>query len=112
MRDSHMSRITKVELHGVDSQTDWSRIASMTDDEITLAANSDSDALPLDDTFFAIARRLSPKSLLKKAKQQVTLRIDADVLEWFRALGPGHQSRMNAVLKSYAETHSEYHRLG
>lgn len=35
------------------------------------------------------------------AKQAISLRVDADVLEWFRAQGPRYQSRMNAVLRSY-----------
>ena len=34
-------------------------------------------------------------------KEQLTLRIDSDVLEWFRAQGPKYQSRMNAVLRHY-----------
>ena len=33
--------------------------------------------------------------------RQVTLRIDADVLDWLRAQGKGYQSRMNAVLRAY-----------
>lgn len=39
---------------------------------------------------------LPPKHLL-------SLRIDADVLAWFRAQGPGYQTRMNAALRAYAE---------
>ena len=35
------------------------------------------------------------------AKQAISLRVDADVLAWFRAQGPRYQSRMNAVLRSY-----------
>jgi uncharacterized protein (DUF4415 family) len=35
------------------------------------------------------------------SKQAISLRVDADVLEWFRAQGPRYQSRMNAVLRSY-----------
>lgn len=38
-------------------------------------------------------------------KAQITLRIDADVLEWFRAKGAGYQSRMNAVLRAYKQAH-------
>lgn len=38
-------------------------------------------------------------------KAQITLRIDADVLEWFRAKGTGYQSRMNAVLRAYKQAH-------
>jgi uncharacterized protein (DUF4415 family) len=34
-------------------------------------------------------------------KQAISLRVDPDVLEWFRAQGPRYQSRMNAVLRAY-----------
>ena len=87
------------------SQTDWQRLNNLTDEEITRAAEADTDNLPLDDPFFEAARRLPPAALLKEAKQQITLRIDADVLEWFRTSGSGYQSRINAVLKAYVQTH-------
>jgi uncharacterized protein (DUF4415 family) len=38
-------------------------------------------------------------------KRQVTLRIDADVLEWFRAQGRGYQTRINALLRAYVDAH-------
>ena len=99
------TRMTLRETQAAVSQTDWQRLNSMTDEEITRAAELDTDNLPLDDPFFETARRLLPSALLKEAKQQITLRIDADVLEWFRASGSGYQSRMNAVLKAYVQTH-------
>jgi uncharacterized protein (DUF4415 family) len=37
------------------------------------------------------------------AKTSVSLRIDADVLEWFKAQGPGYQTRMNAVLRAFKD---------
>ena len=40
---------------------------------------------------------------LPEPKRQLTLRLDADVVEWFRSRGPGYQTRMNAVLRSYVE---------
>lgn len=40
-------------------------------------------------------------------KSQITLRIDADVVEWFRARGAGYQSQMNAVLKAYKAAHDD-----
>lgn len=52
------------------------------------------------------ARALVRKGLqpvLRKA--QITLRVDADVLEWFRERGAGYQSRMNAVLRAYKQAH-------
>jgi uncharacterized protein (DUF4415 family) len=36
-------------------------------------------------------------------KATISLRVDADVLEWFKAGGPGYQTRMNAVLRAYKE---------
>jgi uncharacterized protein (DUF4415 family) len=41
------------------------------------------------------------KPVLPKAT--ISLRVDADVLEWFRAAGPGYQTRINAVLRAYKE---------
>ena len=40
---------------------------------------------------------------LPRAKQQLTLRLDADMIDWFKAQGPGYQTRINAVLRSYFE---------
>jgi uncharacterized protein (DUF4415 family) len=42
---------------------------------------------------------------LPHTKQQITLRIDAEVLEFFKQTGKRYQSRMNAVLRSYVEAH-------
>jgi uncharacterized protein (DUF4415 family) len=41
------------------------------------------------------------------AKRAISLRVDEDVLGWFRALGPGYQTRMNAVLRTYMKRRSE-----
>jgi uncharacterized protein (DUF4415 family) len=40
-------------------------------------------------------------------KQPVTLRLDADVLAWFKSSGRGYQTRMNAVLRRYKETREQ-----
>lgn len=40
-------------------------------------------------------------------KSQITLRIDAEVLDWFRAKGTGYQSQINAVLRAYKEVHEK-----
>jgi len=36
-------------------------------------------------------------------KQAISLRIDQDILEWFRGRGPGYQTRMNAVLRAFVD---------
>jgi uncharacterized protein (DUF4415 family) len=38
-------------------------------------------------------------------KEQLTIRIDGDVLEWYRRQGPGYQTRINALLRAYMQEH-------
>ena len=40
-----------------------------------------------------------------RTKAQVTLRIDQDVLDWFRDQGPGYQTKINALLRAYMDAH-------
>jgi len=50
----------------------------------------------------AIVRRgLKPVA----AKAQLTIRIDREVLEWFRRQGRGYQTRINTLLRAYMEAH-------
>jgi uncharacterized protein (DUF4415 family) len=58
----------------------------------------DAPTRELDDEFWQHAQVHVPP-----AKTSVHLRLDADVLEWFRAQGRGHLTRMNAVLRSYMQ---------
>ena len=59
----------------------------------------DAPVYPVDEDFWRNARIAMPRP----SKTSVHLRLDADVLEWFRAQGQGHLSRMNAVLRSFTE---------
>jgi len=54
----------------------------------------------LDEAFFRDARVVVPP-----AKKQLTIRVDADVLDWMKGQGKGYQSRINAVLRAYYEAH-------
>lgn len=53
--------------------------------------------------FWDSAKVVYPES----PKEQVTVRLDADILEWFKEQGRGYQTRMNAVLRSYYEAHKD-----
>jgi uncharacterized protein (DUF4415 family) len=75
------------------SETDWKRIDAMRDEEIDT-----SDIPELDASFFKRAKVRMPGP-----KDQVTIRLDHDVLEWFRGQGKGYQSRINAVLRAFKE---------
>lgn len=82
------------------SETNWARVSEMTDEEIDT-----SDIPPLGEAFFDGARLRMPDK-----KVSVTLNVDADVLEWFKAQGEDFRNRINAALKIYAEAHKEQHR--
>jgi len=43
---------------------------------------------------------------MRRRKAHVSLRLDADVLDWFRAQGRGYQTKINAILRSYFEHHT------
>lgn len=49
------------------------------------------------------ARRGRPAKAAEERKEQIALRVDKEVLEWYRAQGTGWQTRMNAVLKAYRD---------
>ena len=49
------------------------------------------------------AKRGRPPKAAGEKKTQIALRVDADVLAWYRAQGEGWQTRMNAVLKAYRD---------
>lgn len=58
----------------------------------------DAEEIELDDSFWKHAKLMPP---LAAGKTSVHLRLDSDVLEWFKTLGKGHLTRMNAVLRAY-----------
>ena len=81
------------------SQTDWDRVDELHEKDIDF-----SDIPELTPEMFA-------KSVLRKGlkpvarKTQVTLRIDEEVLIWFKKQGKGYQTRINSLLKAYKEAH-------
>lgn len=73
--------------------------------EIEAIADKDidtSDIPEVDEAFFETARLVMPAAGSKTA---VSIRVDDDVLKWFKAQGKGHLSRMNAVLRAYMLSH-------
>ena len=80
---------------------------SAEDAAITTAAMSDPDAMPFTDAEWAqvkpLVRRGRP--LGSGTKTQITLRLDVDVVDKFKASGDGWQTRINDVLKSWVQSH-------
>jgi uncharacterized protein (DUF4415 family) len=75
------------------SGTDWERLSTMDDRDIDLSDNPE-----LGNDFFVNATLRMPEP-----KKAVSLRIDTDVLEWYKTRGPGYQTRINAVLRMYMQ---------
>ena len=75
-------------------RADLEYLDAMTEEEIM--ATSPPELAHLPDDFWDDAVLVSPK-------QAISIRVDRDVLEWFRSVGPGYQTRMNAVLRNYME---------
>jgi uncharacterized protein (DUF4415 family) len=81
------------------SRTDWARLEAMEDSDIDLT-----DIPEITPEQFArgmVRKGLKPVT----GKSQVTLRIDSDVLMWFKKSGKGYQTRINELLKAYVDAH-------
>jgi uncharacterized protein (DUF4415 family) len=80
------------------SKTDWPRIHAMRDRDIKRSPEHPEAELK------HIVRGIVRQGLKPVAsKTSISLRVDADVLEWFKAQGPGYQTRINAVLRAFKD---------
>ena len=75
------------------------------DAQITAAALTDPDNLPLTDAELSQFKRMRGRPLGSGTKEQVTLRLDTEILEQFRATGNGWQTRINEALRDWAKHH-------
>jgi uncharacterized protein (DUF4415 family) len=71
---------------------------AMGEEEVARRAAADPDAGVIPPGFWDEATVRMPEK-----KQQITLRLDPDVIRWFKRTGEGYQSRMSAVLRTYVE---------
>ena len=77
------------------SRTNWAKFDALKDREIDT-----SDIPEQRKTFFRRAMLRLPQP-----KAAVTIRLDRQVLDWFKTKGPGYQTRINALLRAYMEAH-------
>ena len=98
MNDRGIMRVSKDQLAEMIDETDWARVAAMTEAEIERAAAEDPDASLTTAGDWKDARVVWPQTM-----EPVTLRLDRDVLAWFRRQGRGYQARINAVLRAFVK---------
>jgi uncharacterized protein (DUF4415 family) len=78
------------------SETDWEKLRAVTDEEIEVSIANDPDWS--DDWNWSDAVLVVPPK-----KTAISIRVDDDVLDYFKKQGAGYQRRMNAVLRSYMD---------
>jgi len=78
-------------------KTDWAAVDALTDEDIAKAVANDPDAVPIDiDWSDAVL-------VIPSKKKAISIRVDEDVLDFFKKEGDGYQRRINAVLRSYMQ---------
>lgn len=100
-KDKNIKSYTAAELKAKrgESRTDLSRVDAITDEalEQLIAEDEDERSMQADWT--------QAKLILPQAKQSVHLRLDQEIIAFFKSAGKGHISRMQAVLKAYVDAH-------
>lgn len=82
-----------------ETRTDPARAAAVSEEELERQIAADPDFRDIPPDWFETAEAMMPAP-----KKLLSLRLDEDVLDWFRQQGPGYQTRMNAVLKAYVRS--------
>lgn len=77
-------------------RSDWARINAMTEDQLEASIAEDPDWKDIPSDWYVNAMAWTPPQ-----KKLLSLRIDQDIIDWFKQQGPGYQTRMNAVLRAY-----------
>lgn len=96
-KNGNIVSYTADELQRMPSRTDWKRVAATTQAEVEAQIASDPD------DWVAEAGGVLIRGLPARAqKERVNIRLDRDVLDFFRAQGRGYQTRINAVLRVFA----------
>lgn len=103
-KDKSITSYTLNELKAerANSRTDWRRIDAMTDNELDriIAADDEESGFIPDWT--------KAELVLPESKLSVNLRLDREIVEFFKGQGRGHISRMQAVLKAYVDAHQSH----
>ncbi|MGD0075923.1 MAG: BrnA antitoxin family protein [Candidatus Binataceae bacterium] len=86
-----------------ESKTDWKRVDAMSQAEVERLADKDEGLLPAGWESTVMVG-------LPPAKQDIHIRLDGDILDWFKARGKGYQTRINAVLRAFVQTRQRVER--
>lgn len=96
-KKEHIVTYSVDELASMKSETDWAKVDALAQAEVDACADKE-DGVLLD------GWEKSVMIGLPQGKEAVKLRIDRDVLHWFRGTGRGYQTRMNNVLRAFVQS--------
>ncbi|MDI6835008.1 BrnA antitoxin family protein [Ciceribacter thiooxidans] len=101
MSNENITRVTRDDIlrkraRGEKSRTDWKRVDAMTDEDIVAAMRDDPDWQDLIDIDWSKAVAVTPQQ-----KTAISIRLDEDIVDFFKATGKGYQTRINAVLRHF-----------
>jgi uncharacterized protein (DUF4415 family) len=81
-----------------ESRTDLARVRAKTEEDLDRDIASDPDFKDMPRDWYKNAEAVMPTT-----KKLLSLRLDADVVDWFKQRGPGYQTKMNAVLRAFVQ---------
>ncbi len=99
MKSERTIRVTLEEALEKPGKSDWARIEATTEADIERQIAEDPDLQGFEDIDWSKATFVPAP-----AKQPISIRLDADILDFFKAQGSGYQSRINRVLRHYMES--------
>jgi uncharacterized protein (DUF4415 family) len=102
MSEQHITRRTLADRRR--GSTDWDRLRAMTEEEIEANAAADPDNPAWTDAELQAADLVLPS---EEPKVPVSIRLDSEVLDYFKQAGRGYQSRINAVLLGYVRSQQQ-----
>ena len=98
MRESSITRRSATERKGLKDRTDWDSFDAMTEEELEAKIATDEEA-ELEWGPFKVGLPAG----IGQPKKQLTVRLDTDIIDFFKSQGKGYQTRMNAVLRQFME---------
>ena len=107
-RNGNLVRYTAEELSEMvrrgETETNWAKVDAMTEEALEASILADPDDV-LDEAAVTRAfKGLPPGFWDASRKQDVHIRLDAEVVDWFKQQGRGYQTRINAVLRAFVAT--------
>ncbi|MHC1727339.1 MAG: BrnA antitoxin family protein [Syntrophobacteraceae bacterium] len=91
--------VAELKARRADSRTDLAKVDAMTDEELERQIADDEDEKDLEPDW------TRARLVLPTPKQSVHLRLEQEIIDFFKSQGKGHIARMQAVLRAYVDAH-------